>query len=151
MITFRERSVTSTDAMLLLEELNETLIGIIGNNGTMHVHLDDFSRERSVFLIGYADDKPVCCAGIRCEDAETGEIKRVYSRPNREGWGRQLMAALEAWAKTQGYRRLILECREKNSHALEFYRKSGYAVCANYPPYVGVSDAVCMDKRLWLA
>ena len=81
-------------------------------------------------------------------DENTGEVKRVFARKNEKGYGAALMAELEKLAREAGYQRLLLECREKNGHALAFYKKSGYHVCASYPPYGEEPDAVCMEKRV---
>ena len=58
------------------------------------------------------------------------------------------MKTMEKLAGKTGYRRLVLECREGNPHAIAFYRKNGYTVCENYPPYDNEADAVCLDKDL---
>ena len=44
MVVFKRVSVESQDAVTLLNELNDTLMGILGHNGTMHVCMDDFKR-----------------------------------------------------------------------------------------------------------
>ncbi len=147
MTVFREMPISSADAVRMMEELNGVLFRMLGHNGTMHVHLEDFEQPRSVFLIGYEENEPVCCAGIRQVDADTGEVKRVYARRG-SGTGAAMMAQLERWAVRNGYSRLILECRSGNPHAIGFYRRNGYAVCPNFPPYVGVEDAVCMEKMM---
>ena len=148
-ILFRSVPVSSPDATLLMEELNAFLLQLIGNNGTKHVQLEDFDGERSVFLVGYWENEPICCAGIRQMDTTRGEVKRVFARPNTIGAGMQLMAALEQWATTHGYQELLLECRTGNPQAIAFYRRNGYTVCENYPPYVGIADAICMLKALY--
>ncbi len=147
-LTFTKANVESADARLLLNELNETLTGILGHNGTAHVCLGDFSHERAFFLVGYDEGVPVCCAGIRMMDGRTGEVKRVYARKNRKGIGAALMKAVEDEARKNGYEKLVLECREGNGHAIGFYHKNGYAVCEKYPPYENETDAVCMEKLL---
>ncbi len=136
------------DARMLLEELNDTLTGILGHNGTAHVCLEDFSHEKAFFLVGYDEGIPVCCAGLRSLDDGTGEIKRVYARKNRKGYGTALMKALEQQAAQTGYSRLVLECREGNPQAIAFYRRNGYVLCDPYPPYDRETDAVCLEKRL---
>jgi len=144
---FRSR-VESPGAQTLLRELNETLTGILGHDGTAHVCLDDFRQDGAFFLVGYDDDVPVCCAGVRRLDRKTGEVKRVYARPNREGFGARLMKLVEEQARLEGYERLVLECREGNAHAIEFYQKQGYVICAKYPPYEEEADAICMEKTV---
>lgn len=148
MLIFRQVSPASKEAQLMLEELNQTLMGILGHNGTKHVRLKDFEQNRSGFIVGFDDDEPVCCCGFQEVDGETAEVKRVYARPNRNGTGRKLMACLEEWAGERGYRRLILECRSGNSHALEFYRKVGYHEIEKFSPYDVEDDAVCFEKKL---
>jgi len=134
------------DALLLIDELNRTLIGILGHDGTRHVNLDDFEQPDSVFMVGYDDGVPVCCAGVRRLDGRSGEVKRVYARKNRKGYAEALMNELGLWAAAHGYERLVLECREQNAHALDFYRRIGYRDCEKYPPYEDEADAICMEK-----
>lgn len=133
---------------MLLRELNDALMSILGHNGTSHIRLEDFRREKAFFLVGYDGETPVCCAGVRMFDGETGEIQRVYARSNRAGAGAALMKALEEQARELGYRRILLECREGNAHAIGFYLKNGYVICENYPPYDSEADAVCFEKKL---
>ena len=147
-LSFKQTGVEDPDAQILLKELNETLMGILGHNGTKHVCFDDFSQEKAFFLVGYDDGTPACCAGVRKLDETTGEVKRVYARKNRKGIGAALMAATENHARAAGYSRLVLECREGNPHAIEFHRKNGYTDCEKYPPYGNEADAVCLEKKL---
>ena len=147
-LDFAVSDVKGESARALLEELNETLIGILGHNGTTHVCMDDFGRDGGFFLVGYDGGIPVCCAGVRLLSGRTGEVKRVFARRNHKGYGAALMAAVEAHAAAVGYRRLVLECREGNAAAIGFYRRIGYAVCEKYPPYGDEKDAVCMEKPL---
>ena len=146
-LVFRKTPVDAPDAQKLLQELNETLIGILGHNGTANVCFRDFSQEKAFFLVGYDADVPVCCAGLRQMDETTGEIKRVYARKNAKGIGSALMAALEQEAFGLGYTRLVLECREGNGHAIAFYERIGFQRCEKYPPYETEADAVCLEKR----
>lgn len=148
MIEFKEASIESEDAKLLISELNKVLFAMLGHDGTAHVDNKSFELDRAGFFIGYCDGQPICCAGIHPLDEETGEVKRVYARKNNIGAGRILMAELERWALQKGYTKLALECRPGNPHAIEFYKKVGYQVRDNFPPYVGVEDAVCLEKSL---
>jgi ribosomal protein S18 acetylase RimI-like enzyme len=58
------------------------------------------------------------------------------------------MKLVEDQARVERYERLVLECREGNAHAIDFYQNLGYVLCAKYPPYEDEADAVCMEKRL---
>jgi [ribosomal protein S18]-alanine N-acetyltransferase len=66
-----------------------------------------------------------------------------------QGLGRGLTAWLEHTARTAGVRRIRLEARADNLHALAFYEKQGYVrvgTASGY--YEGVVDAVQMRKML---
>lgn len=147
-LVFQSMPTDAPAVITLIEELNACLTKIVGDNGTKHVNLTDFSKERCVFIVGFLEGEPVCCAGIRMIDAECGEIKRVYARPNRKGVGTRLLRELERWARANGYTSLKLECREANRHAIAFYRRNGYDICEKYEPYLDMPDAVCMTKTL---
>ena len=58
-LAFVQTGVENPDAQMLLRELNETLMGILGHNGTAHVCFEDFSQEKGFFLVGYDDGTPV--------------------------------------------------------------------------------------------
>ena len=95
-LDFAVSDVNGQNAQALLEELNETLISILGHNGTAHVCMDDFSRDGGFFLVGYDGGISVCCAGVRLLSGRTGEVKRVFARRNHKGYGTALMTAVEA-------------------------------------------------------
>ena len=147
-LDFAVSDVNGQNAQTLFEELNETLVETLRHNRMTHVCMDDFSRDGGFFLVGSDEGVPVCCAGVRLLSGRTGEVKRVFARRNHKGYGAALMAAVEARAAAMGYRRLVLECREGNAAAIEFYRRIGYSVCEKYPPYGDEKDAVCMEKPL---
>lgn len=147
-LSFVKTDVGAPDAQLMLQELNDTLMAMLGHNGTKYVCLEEFRLDKAFFLVGYDGGTPVCCAGIRRMDDVTGEVKRVYARKNKKGIGAALMKALEEQSRETGYRRLVLECRDSNPHAISFYMRNGYTRCENYPPYEEEDDAVCLEKEL---
>jgi len=58
-------------------------------------------------------------------DAYVGELA-VAADVTSRGLGRSLMSAAEAWARTKGYRRLIIETGAANLDARAFYAALGY-------------------------
>lgn len=148
MYVFKEVAVRSQDAACILRELDEVLVQLIGHNGQRHVCWDDFEQPRSTFIVGYEEGEAVGCIGIRCLNEQTAELKRVYARKHHPGLACGLMDFAEDWARRQGYVRTVLECRDNNPHAIAFYKRNGYTVCRNYPPYEEEADAVCLEKSL---
>jgi len=94
---------------------NFMLKGILNSlNGFTYV-LDDGSK-----LHGYATMEPV--------DDHVIDIESIGILPEDQdmGYGGILITAMEAEARTRGYSVIVLEVREKNDHAIKFYKAHGY-------------------------
>ncbi len=95
----------------------------------------DFSAPGGAFLVGYLDDEPVACGGIKAlATPDLGEIKRMYvvSGVRGRGVGRELLAALEGLARDIGYRRVRLDTGASQPHARRLYGRVGYQMITDY-------------------
>jgi GNAT superfamily N-acetyltransferase len=110
----------------------------------------DLAPPRGAFLVAWAGDAALGCGGVRAFDAHTGEVKRMYTRPQtrRRGIGRVLLAAIEHRARALGYRRLVLETGTKQPEAMALYESSGYEAIAPYGPYRDYPGSRCYGKDL---
>lgn len=148
MLTIAQTPVDATEARLLMAELSRKLARITGSDGTARFHPADVQDAGGAFLVAYLDGEPWGCGALRRLSADTGEIKRVYARPNRAGVGSGILAALEERDAALGCCRLLLETRRQNTWAAAFCLRHGYAPCEAYGPYVGREDACCLEKLL---
>ena len=77
----------------------------------------------------------------------TGEVKRLYVRPEQRGggWGHRLAAAINDEARAIGYRELKLDTLEWMTAARKLYAKLGFRECAPYyaNPLPGVVYMAC--------
>ncbi len=66
--------------------------------------------------------------------ARSGEIKRMYVRPEYRGKGisEALLKSLEDWASKHGCRTLYLDSKKDLIPAIRFYRRHGYQFCERY-------------------
>ena len=98
----------------------------------------------------YRDGLAVACGAFKALSAETAEEKRVFVRKAYRGQGlsKVLMEALERQIRSGGYRRAVLETGVKQVEAIHLYQRMGYGPTANYGPYVGNPNSVCMEKTL---
>jgi GNAT superfamily N-acetyltransferase len=78
------------------------------------------------------------------------DLKRMFVLPEARGLGlaQLVIKEIEAEAKNQGFKLLILETLYKQTEAINFYEKSGFSIVENYEPYVGLSQSVCMSKSI---
>jgi GNAT superfamily N-acetyltransferase len=111
-----------------------------------HYDPSGFDPATGVFLIGYQDDRPVCCGAVR----PPGEVKRMYVRPEARGrgLGRLVLAELEARARTLGYRELLLETGIRQTEAIGLYEAAGYEPCPCWAPYDRSTVSRCYRKPL---
>ena len=94
-------------------------------------------------LFGYA------AASAVMDEAELETIA-VAMHARHEGLGSRLLAAIEAWAREQGTRALLLEVRSANEAAQAFYAARGFTPAGLRPGYYAspVDDAVLLRKEL---
>lgn len=80
------------------------------------------------FLVGYLDEQPVCCGGVKRLDQRTCEIKKMYVVPDQRGKGvaRALLHALEDSARELGYALARLDTGPKQIRARGLYESEGY-------------------------
>jgi ribosomal protein S18 acetylase RimI-like enzyme len=76
------------------------------------------------------------CVALRAlpEHEASGEIKRMYVRPERRkaGVAQALLEDLEAYAAGFGYRWLFLDSAPEMEAAVRLYKRNGFEVCPRY-------------------
>jgi len=117
--------------------------------------IDDLSVEHLAppgggFLVGWIDDTPIACGGVRRHDDHTGEVKRMYVAPDHRGRGhsRTLLRALEDRARELGYTRLVLETGTAQPEAMALYASEGYERIPGYGFYGDAPHVRCYAKDL---
>lgn len=118
-------------------------------------HTDDL---HSVVMI-YDNKIPIACIGIKkyvpLEDEKklvnSVEIKRMFVKSEYRGQGlaKTMIDALETKAKTDGFKKMMLETGMKMNSAIGLYTSCGYQKIDNYGPYKELSDSVCMCKSFY--
>ncbi|MDR3493981.1 MAG: GNAT family N-acetyltransferase [Ancalomicrobiaceae bacterium] len=88
----------------------------------------------TLFLVAYSDALPIGCGALLIEDAEVGEIKRVWVAPVARGLGiaRKLLHRLEDLARQRGLAMLRLDTNRALAEAQALYRSEGYEPIARY-------------------
>jgi GNAT superfamily N-acetyltransferase len=95
----------------------------------------DFCPPGAGFLLLLGQDgRPVAGGGIKRLDDRACEIKRMYVVPQARGRGvgRELLAALESFARDLGYAVVRLDTGAKQPHAQRMYERAGYVPVPDY-------------------
>jgi GNAT superfamily N-acetyltransferase len=112
---------------------------------------DEFAPPDGGMLIGLLDDRPVTGGGFRRFDAETAELKRIWtdSAHRRRGYAVALLVELEAEIAARGYRRIYLMTGDRQPEAEELYLATGYTRLPGPLPSEGPVFPIAFEK--WLA
>jgi GNAT superfamily N-acetyltransferase len=107
---------------------------------------EDFVPPRGAWMVLADGAVPVAGGGVRALEADTAEVRRVYAVPESRGRGagRALLAALEAFARDAGYRRIRLDTGDRQPEALGLFRSSGFRAI---PDYNGNAAASCWFEK----
>lgn len=134
----------------LFLELDTYLHSLDGDD--LHERVSPYNRlEPGTFvLLAHIESEPVGCGALRVRDAHTGEIKRMFVRPEFRGLGigQALLDGLLELAATTGQSRVILETVLELGSAVALYRRNGFVRIPNYPPYEDIAESACFEKRL---
>ena len=129
MWTVRAEPADSPDAVALLRDYFAELTVRYFHRETTEAEIDETLDELpstglALFLLLRTNGTPAGCIGVHA----TGELTRMYVAPEfrRGGGARALLAAAEAWARTQGLTRLFLDTRTDLVEARAFYAACGF-------------------------
>lgn len=94
----------------------------------------ELSPPGGAFLVGYAEDRAVCCGGVKRLDEEVCEIKKMFVVADQRGKGiaRALLHALEDTARELGYIIARLDTGPKQIGARGLYESEGYVPIRNF-------------------
>jgi GNAT superfamily N-acetyltransferase len=144
----------SPDAIALQEALSAELkarYGSDGKAGFAGFGAAATQAAGAVFAVARdAAGRPVGCGALLplAGEPARGEIKRMYALQPGRGIGAQVLAFLEAQARTAGYDTLTLSTRHANTAAVAFYRVRGFTDTPNYGPYATRPECICLAKPL---
>lgn len=149
MLTFLRTDSGNQDFILLVRLLDIDLKIRDGDDHAFYAQFNKIDQIKQV-IVAYADGFAVGCGAIKFYAAGTGEIKRMFVRPEFRGQGiaGKLLKELESWARDLGYDQLILETGKAQPEAIGLYAKSGYTLIPNYGQYESVENSVCMKKMV---
>ncbi|KIN61265.1 Acetyltransferase [Sulfitobacter noctilucae] len=103
--------------------------------------MDDLPRLHArptgiILLARGAEGTPLGCGMTHALDAQTSEIKRVFVSDAARGRGvaADICTALIAQAKTDGYKRVVLDTSKSLHAAQRLYTRLGFTACGPYQP-----------------
>jgi GNAT superfamily N-acetyltransferase len=112
----------------LTEAVQQEYMVRYGQRDATVITAAEFAPPHGIFLVGWDDDQPISCGGVRLVEPGVGELKRMYVAPHarRRGIARRLLHRLEHEAVELGATTLRLETGLHQPEALALYASEGY-------------------------
>jgi GNAT superfamily N-acetyltransferase len=116
-------------------------------NGSAGFVPSDVEVPRAAFVVARIDGVAVGCGALRPLDADSVEVKRVYTRAayRRLGVAQAVMQELERLAKEFGYTNIKLQTGPLQPEAAQLYASTGYY---RIPIYHGDWDQIWPSKKI---
>jgi GNAT superfamily N-acetyltransferase len=110
---------------LALGDLSERYGG--GSGDDSPVTAAEFAPPIGRFFVALDGGRMIGCAGWRTH-GDDAELKRMFTIPTARGRGiaRRLLATVEASARADGRKRVILEMGDRQPEAVALYQSAGY-------------------------
>jgi ribosomal protein S18 acetylase RimI-like enzyme len=110
----------------------------------------EFAAPDGGLLIGLLDGQAVTGGAFRRFDADTAELKRIWtdSRYRRQGHAKALLVELEAEIAARGYRSVYLTTGDRQPEAEALYLSTGYIRLAEPLPAEGEVYPLAFVKTL---
>jgi GNAT superfamily N-acetyltransferase len=140
-------NVWGADAVQLMDELTVELARLYNvADGSAGFVPSDVEVPRAAFVVARIDGVAVGCGALRPLDADSVEVKRVYTRAayRRLGVAQAIMQELERLAKEFGYTNIKLQTGPLQPEAAQLYASTGYY---RIPIYHGDWDQILAFQK----
>ena len=137
------------DFIDLVKLLDEDLARRDGEDHSFYAQYNELDNINHALVL-YKNNLPISIGAIKEFDAESMEVKRMYTLSEFRGQGlaKRVLFELENWAYELGYKRCVLETGKRQPEAINLYKKNGYKSISNYGQYIGIQNSLCFEKQL---
>lgn len=149
-VSIAAESPLQDDVRALIAALNENLLALTPAEYCYHLTVEQMAGSDTTVFIARKDGHAVGCGALRRHEDGTGEVKRMFTVPAEQGRGIGLavVAEIEALARREGIKRLVLETGDRHPAAWRVYEKAGFTRCGPVLDYPDTGWSVFYAKEL---
>jgi len=138
------------DVRDLVAALNATLLELTPPEFVFHMTVEQMAEPATTVFIARDGGKAVGCGALKRHEDGIGEVKRMYTRPSHRGRriGAEIVARIEAMAREEGLKRLVLETGDRHPAAWAVYERAGFTRCGPVLDYPDSKWSVFYEKAL---
>jgi putative acetyltransferase len=150
MIIIDIESPLQDDVRTLVAELNDTLSALTPPEFCFHMTVEEMAGPDTTLFIARDDGTAVACGALKRHPDGIGEVKRMYTRPSHRGLklGALIVERIEALARGEGLRQLVLETGDRHPAAWTVYERAGFRRCGPVLDYPDSKWSVFYEKAL---
>ncbi len=134
----------------LVAELNAVLLELTPPEHCHHLTVEQMADTSTALFVARDDGVVVGCGALKRHADGIGEVKRMYTRPSHRGRkiGAQIVRRIEALARQEGLKRLVLETGDRHHAAWAVYENAGFRRCGPVLDYPDVKWSVFYEKMI---
>ncbi len=138
------------EVRVLVSELNATLLELTPPEFCYHMTVEQMADDATTVFVARDDGRAVACGALKRHVGGIGEVKRMYTQPSHRGHkiGAQIVERIEAVARSEGLKRLVLETGDRHPAAWTVYQRAGFTRCGPVLNYPDVKWSVFFEKTL---
>jgi putative acetyltransferase len=152
MISIAIESPLQDDVRTLIAALNDTLLALTPAEHCYHLTVEQMAGADTTLFVAREDGVAVACGALKRHGDDVGEIKRMYTRPDRQGagLGGRIVAQIENLARRECLGALVLETGDRHPAAWRVYERAGFRRCGPVLDYPDSQWSVFYRKDLGL-
>ncbi|HWA90769.1 MAG TPA: GNAT family N-acetyltransferase [Rhizomicrobium sp.] len=137
------------DIRMLVADLTETLLELTPREHCHHLTVEQMAGPDTTVFVARERGVAIACGALKRHGA-IGEVKRMYTVPARqgEGIGGRILASIEALARAEGLKDLVLETGDRHPAAWRVYERGGFSRCGVVLDYPDSEWSVFYKKDL---
>jgi putative acetyltransferase len=138
------------DVRRLVAELNDTLMALTPREFCHHMTVEQMADDATTVFVARDNGRAVAIGALRRDRDGIAEVKRMYTRPDYQGQGigGRILAEVEALARRENFRRLVLETGDRHPAAWRVYERGGFTRCGAFLGYPDTKWSVFYEKHL---
>ena len=138
------------EVRLLVAELNAALLALTPREFCHHLTVEQMADPQTTVCVARVDREAVAIGALRRDRDGIAEVKRMYTRPSVQGQGigGAVLAEIEALARGENLRRLVLETGDRHPAAWRIYERGGFTRCGSILDYPDTQWSVFYEKIL---
>ncbi len=138
------------DVRELVAELNEALLALTPREFCHNMTVEQMADGATTVFVARDNGRAVAIGALRRDRDGIAEVKRMYTRPEYQGQGiaGAILAEVEALARHENFRRVVLETGDRHPAAWRVYERAGFVRCGAVLGYPVTQWTVFYEKHL---